>query len=123
MICRCTAPIFYFFPDEKGSDFNIEIGLFGYVDPYNVGDLHPQARKHFTDEEWLTIEELIRTYFLSKPDIFAKRFLPPARFVGGVTFRPNWIIHEGPEAESAVGGAAAVWNIVRYFLTGLRRLH
>lgn len=121
---------FYVFPDEEGYDFNIEIGLFGYVDPNNVGNLHPQARKHFKDEEWLTIGELIQGFFLSKPDIFAKRWPQPTRFVGGVTFRPNWIIHEDPETESATRGIAAVRNwaalqlygTMRMFLTGLRRL-
>jgi hypothetical protein len=80
---------------ENENDFDIEIGLFGYVDPYATGDLHPAYRQHFTAEESSAAERLIRSYFLSNS--FDHGFLPPARFLGGVSFRPNWIVQKSPE--------------------------
>jgi hypothetical protein len=81
------------FSRPEKNDFNIEIGVFGYVDPYNVGNPHPKARHHFSAEESAAIEGLIRSYFLSNPPIYAQRHLVPG-FLGGVTFRPNWILQE-----------------------------
>jgi hypothetical protein len=86
---------FYVFPNN-GNDFNIEIGVFGYVSPNNIGNLHPQARQHFSPEEADSIEHLIRSYFLSSPSIFTKAWQPPVKFLGRVSFRPNWIIQNPP---------------------------
>jgi hypothetical protein len=84
---------FYIFPNDEPF-FNIEIGVFGYLDPYAVGDLDPTYRLHFTAEESEAVEQLIRSFFLSNPRIFTKRWPPPLRFSGGVSFRPNWIIRK-----------------------------
>jgi hypothetical protein len=77
---------------ENGYDFNIEIDAFGYIDPQRVGSTDPAAREQFSAEECSAAEQLIRSYFLSEPDIYRKRFLPPARFAGSVSFQPNWIV-------------------------------
>jgi hypothetical protein len=63
---QTSMAIFYVFPNN-GYDFNIEVGVFGYVDRYNVGNLHPDGRQHFSTDESLAIEQLIRSYFLSNP--------------------------------------------------------
>jgi hypothetical protein len=76
---------------ENGHDFNIEIDLFGYLDYRFLGSPNPTKRLSFSAEEAATAESLIRSYFLSDPDIYRQKFLR-ARFAGGVTFRPNWII-------------------------------
>lgn len=90
----------YVFPDQ-GDDFNVEIGVFGYLDMYAVGDLDPRYRQRLSPGEASTVEQLIRSYFLSDPPIYAKRFLmPPSRFLGGVSFRPNWLLLEQSEHES-----------------------
>ena len=43
-------------------------------------------------EEAETAESLIRSFFLSKPKIYG--FGPPSKggFLGGITFRPKWIV-------------------------------
>jgi hypothetical protein len=51
---------FYVFPNGCGN-FNIEIGVFGYSDPYNVGNLHRDAREHFSTDDSFAIEHLIRS--------------------------------------------------------------
>jgi hypothetical protein len=84
---------FYVFPND-GTEFNIEIGVFGYVDPNNIGNLHPAARQQFSAEESSTACQLIRSYFLSNPLIYTKRWPAPARFLGGVCFRSNWIVEK-----------------------------
>jgi hypothetical protein len=35
--------------------------------PLHVGNLHPDARQHFSTDESLTIEQLTQSYFLSNP--------------------------------------------------------
>jgi hypothetical protein len=77
---------------ENGNDFNIEIDLFGYAESRYIGSRDPSRRQQFSAEEAATAEKLIRSYFLSEPDIYRKAFRPPAKFVGAVTFRPKWII-------------------------------
>jgi hypothetical protein len=79
---------------ENEYDFNIDIGVFGFVDPQRVGSSDPAAREQFSAEECLAAEHLIRSYFLSEPEIF-KRLLG-GRFVGGMSFRPNWIVKRLP---------------------------
>ncbi len=78
---------------EDGNHFNVEIGPFGYVDPYYAGDLNPSRRRHFSAEECSAAEQLISIFF-SGPGVFDKRFLPREDFLGGIRFRPNWIIQE-----------------------------
>jgi hypothetical protein len=75
---------------ENRYDFNIEIDLFGYSDYRFLGSPNPTKRQSFSAEEAATAESLIRSFFLSDPDISSRHFLR-ARFAGGVTFRPNWI--------------------------------
>jgi hypothetical protein len=77
---------------ENGNDFNIEINLFGYLESRHLGSRDPSKRQQFSAEEAAIAEQLIRSYFLSEPDIYRKAFRPPAKFVGGVTFRPKWIV-------------------------------
>ncbi len=77
---------------KNGNDFNIEIDLFGYVEGRFIGSLESSRRQQFSTDEAGTAEQLIRSYFLSEPDIYRKAFRPPAKFVGGVTFRPKWIV-------------------------------
>jgi hypothetical protein len=72
-------------------EFNTGIDLFGYIDRFNLGNLHPGARKRFTAEECAAVEKVIRPFF-SDPDIFKQKFLPPVKSLGGVSFRPDWII-------------------------------
>jgi hypothetical protein len=79
---------------EDRNHFNVEIGPFGYVDPYYAGDLNPSSRRHFSAEECAAAEQLIRSFF-STPGVFDKRFLPREAFLGGIRFRPNLII-QGP---------------------------
>ncbi len=75
---------------ENESDFNVEIDLFGYQDYHFLGSSDPTKRQSFSAEEASTAEGLIQSYFSSDPDIF-KRMLG-GRFVGGVSFRPNWVV-------------------------------
>jgi hypothetical protein len=75
---------------ENKYDFNIDIDLFGYSNSRFLGSPHPKWRQSFSGEEAATAESLIRSFFLSDPDIYRRNFLR-ARFAGGVTFRPNWI--------------------------------
>jgi hypothetical protein len=83
---------------ENDNDFNVEVGEFGFTDPENVGNPHPGARRHFSVEECATAEVLVRK-LLSDPDVVLKRwrFVPGIRFLGGVTFRPGWIICDSSE--------------------------
>src|SRR5580704_2822532 len=81
---------------DNGYDFNIEIGAFGYPDYRHLGSPDPSKRQQFSAEEAATAEQLIRSFFLSSPSIYRERSLN-ARFVGGVTFRPNWIVVKPPE--------------------------
>jgi hypothetical protein len=85
----------YFLIPVPGSEteFNIEIDSFGYVDRFNIGNHHPDARKRFTAEECTAVQKVIRLFF-SDPNIFKEKFLPPARCLGDVSFRPDWIAQE-----------------------------
>jgi hypothetical protein len=83
---------FYNYPDPKVWNFDVEIGPFGYLDPRAMGDIDPAYREHFSPDEASAPEQLIRTYSLSNPPIYAKRNGPEARFLGGIRFRQNWII-------------------------------
>ena len=88
---------YFYVGPEGGNDFNIEIGMFAYTDPHEAGTPDPRFRQHFSAEDAYAAEQLIRSYFLSDPSIFTERFLmPPARFAGGVGFRPGWIL-KGPQ--------------------------
>jgi hypothetical protein len=88
-----TPPIYgeyiYQFLENK-YDFNIEIDLFGYSDYRFLGSSHSKWRQSFSAEEAATAESLIRSFFLSDPEIYRRRFLR-ARFAGGISFRSNWI--------------------------------
>jgi hypothetical protein len=80
---------FEVFEKANPNDYNIEIREFGYVVANDLG-ARLDVRQRFSVEESTTVEQLIRALF-STPDIFKGRYLPPARFLGGVGFRPNWI--------------------------------
>jgi hypothetical protein len=75
---------------ENEHDFNVEIDLFGYLDYHFLGSTNPGMRQSFSTEEASTAEGLIRSYFSSDPEIF--RRILGARFVGGVSFRPDWVL-------------------------------
>jgi hypothetical protein len=49
--------------EENGNDFNIEIGMFGYVNDESVGTTHPYFRAAFPAEDCLAVERLIRSFF------------------------------------------------------------
>jgi hypothetical protein len=103
-ITRAIGPDLYgdyfYVGPEDGNDFDIEVGLFGYTNPHDAGALNPSFREHFSAEDASAAEQLIRSYFLSNPAIFRERFLmPPARFQGGVSFRPNWILQKPPKSK------------------------
>jgi hypothetical protein len=103
-ITRAAGPVVYgeyiFFFGEDGNDFNVEMGPFGYTDPHDAGVLDPSFREDFSAEESSAAEQSIRSYF-SNPAIFKERFLmPPARFLGDISFRPNWIVQK-PSGTSA----------------------
>jgi hypothetical protein len=86
--------------EKNTNDYNIEIREFGHVVPQQLGS-GPAFRQHFSAEECLTVEELIRSLF-SMPDIFKGKYRdaegrPPVRFLGGISFRPNWISRHPPD--------------------------
>ncbi len=100
-IKRATEPALYgdYFlvsPIHDENEFNTEIGVFGYRGRLDVGSLVPALRQQFSSEECRSIEQLIGSFF-SKPGIFDDQFLPPISCLGGVSFRPNWIIRTPPE--------------------------
>ncbi len=83
-------------PSDDENEFNAEIGLFGYRGRLDVGNPDPSLRERFSAEECEAIERLIRSAF-SNPNIFDEEIAPPVRYLGGVSFRPNWIIQKLPE--------------------------
>jgi hypothetical protein len=85
---------------ENEYDFNIEIDLFGYSNYRFLGSPHSKWRQSFSAKEAATAESLIRSFFLSDPDISTRDFLR-ARFAGGVSFRPNWITLVTHQPESS----------------------
>jgi hypothetical protein len=82
---------------ENGADYNLEFGEFGPFDERNFGNPDPKVRQHFTPDEASAIEQRLRS-FANDPTTFQRKFTPPARFLGGVSFRPNWILKRDPEA-------------------------
>jgi hypothetical protein len=48
---------------KDDAHFNVEIAAFGYLDRRNAGDLNPARRQHFSVEECLAAEQLIRSFF------------------------------------------------------------
>jgi hypothetical protein len=95
IVGRDVAPVYgeyiYSFL-ENGYDFNIEINQFGFSESCYLGSKDPEKRQLFSAEEAATAEQLIRSFFLSKPKIYTDRLGQAARFMGGVTFRPRWIV-------------------------------
>ncbi len=79
---------------ENGNDFNIEIDQFGFSEARYIGSADPKKRQSFSAEEAATAELLIRSFFLSRPKIYTNQLGQAARFMGGVTFRPNWIFEK-----------------------------
>jgi hypothetical protein len=71
------------------NDFDVEIRSFGFVEHGTIGIRDRQLA--FSATECEAIERLIRSFF-SNPDVFKKRFLPPARYLGGVAFKPDWVL-------------------------------
>jgi hypothetical protein len=97
---RTEGPILYgdyiFAFLKDGNHFNVEIGLFGYVDPRYAGDLNPNSRQHFFPEECSAAEQLIRSFF-SNPGVFDRKVLHREYFLGDISFRPGWIIQQSPD--------------------------
>jgi len=77
-----------------GNDFDIEIGPFGYTRENDVGAV--DRRRFFSATECKAIEALIRSFF-AEPDTFTKEFGPLVRYLGGLTFQPNWILQKRTE--------------------------
>jgi hypothetical protein len=101
-IARTEGPALYgdyfeIFEKANPNDYNVEIHEFGYVIARHVGG-RLDVRQHFFTAECATIEQLIRSLF-SAPDIFKGKYLPPARFLGGVSFRSNWISQTASEPD------------------------
>jgi hypothetical protein len=71
------------------SDFDVEIRSFGFVEHGTIGIRDRQSA--FSATECEAIERLIRSFF-SNPDLFKEQFRPPARYLGGLAFKPDWII-------------------------------
>jgi hypothetical protein len=94
---RTEGPVLYgeyvFAVAEDRNHFNVETGPFGYIDRYCAGLVGPSIQQHFSAEECSTLEQLIRAFF-STPGVFDKSFIPRELFLGGISFRPNWIIRE-----------------------------
>jgi len=44
---QTSMAIFFTYFQTMWAISNIEVGVFGYVDPYNAGNLHPDVRQHF----------------------------------------------------------------------------
>jgi hypothetical protein len=80
------------------NDFNIEIGVFGFTDLEDAGNPYPSARQHFSAEEGLAAHKLIQDFF-STPSVVMKTWqrTPGVRFLGGVSFRPDWILQSDPK--------------------------
>ncbi|HEY4405238.1 MAG TPA: hypothetical protein VGN55_11400 [Xanthobacteraceae bacterium] len=79
--------------EENENDFNIEIGAFGFTNEDNAGNPYPSAREHFSAEECSSAQELVQQYFSNPRAVMDKwEGAPHARFLGGVRFRPDWII-------------------------------
>jgi hypothetical protein len=79
--------------EENENDFNIEVGMFGFLSRNNVGNPHLGAREQFSFEECETVKQLLRSFFLNSDEMKKKwRSHPDARFLGDVRFRPNWIV-------------------------------
>jgi len=68
---------------NNGYDFNIEIGVFGYVSPNNIGNPRQGARQHFSPEESDSIEQLVRSVFLSNPEHLYKKMATSGKILGG----------------------------------------
>jgi hypothetical protein len=87
-----------YFEVFNGNDFNIEIGMFGFTYRGEVGNLHPSVRLHFSAEDSFSAEQLIRSFFQTPSVAMDKwQYVPTVRFLGGVSFRPNWIIQNSAE--------------------------
>jgi hypothetical protein len=102
MIDRTEGPALYgeYFEifDESGNDFNIEIGAFGFTNKENAGNPYPSARLHFSAAELSSARQLIQDHFSNSEVVMEKwQYTPGARFLGGVRFRPDWIIEEPSE--------------------------
>jgi hypothetical protein len=84
--------------EENENDFNIEISMFGFTNSGNAGNPHPSARQHFSAEESLAAQQLIQDFF-STPSVVMEKWehSPVARFLGGVRFRPDWILQNCPK--------------------------
>jgi hypothetical protein len=78
---------------SNGNDFDIEILNFGYVDPRNVGNQHPDARRNFSALECEALEQMI-TNLLRRPEAQKDLlfFKAPARFIGGIRFARGWVV-------------------------------
>jgi hypothetical protein len=76
------------------NDYNLEFGTFGFFHKGNFGNPDPNLRQHFSAVEVSAIEQRLRA-FAHDPDTFPKQFRVRPQFqgfLGGVSFRPDWII-------------------------------
>ena len=81
--------------EPNRNDYNLEFGAFGFFRRSDFGNPNPSARQHFGVAEASAIEQRLRA-FAHDPDTFPKRFWTRPGFqgfLGGVSFRPGWILH------------------------------
>jgi hypothetical protein len=99
----------YFEMFVSESDFNIEIGAFGFDERDNVGNPYPSARLQFSVDECRVLENIIRKFF-SNLDLAQThwKYVSDAKFLGGVSFRSGWIVsgRGGPTARMEQRDAA-----------------
>jgi hypothetical protein len=72
--------------------------MFAFTNPRNAGNPDPSARQHFSADESLAAQQLVQD-FLSTPSVVMEKWQhsPAARFLGGVRFRPDWILQSAPK--------------------------
>ena len=91
---------------ENRNDFDFEIVSFGLTSPWNAGIPQP-GRLRLSAMERTAAERLIRTLLCAPEAAQARNGMHvfvsmKGVFLGGVEFRPGWVLEEGP---SAVGFA------------------
>jgi hypothetical protein len=79
---------------DNQNDFEIEIVRYGYLDRFNVDNLHPDARRKLSDKEQKIVRQLISSLFTNAEaqEGISPFSLTRARFLGHVHFLPDWSI-------------------------------